>query len=261
MKIKFLSLIILSAITYSQCDLNTELECENNNQCEWIEDIDYGSCSSLSSASQCETADGCAWEYGCIQMGWWYNWCYTYGYECVGGTYETDNSYCEEVEIVNCIDLDYNQCNHPHYGEGCQWEDGDFDCSNIVIESDCDSNGCDWINDTSYGNCGLLTVSECYDYPGECFVDSEPGWYDSSGPYCTGGTYQIDSSYCGGQSGTCEDSSMSGDVNGDYVINVQDIVQIVNLIFNEEYNPAADIDNNSTVDVLDIIQLVNIILN
>ena len=51
MKIKFLSLIILSAITYSQCDLNTELECENNNQCDWIEDIDYGSCSSLSSLS------------------------------------------------------------------------------------------------------------------------------------------------------------------------------------------------------------------
>ena len=74
------------------------------------------------------------------------------------------------------------------------------------------------------GNCANLSVNQCYDYPGECYVDSEPGWYDSSGPYCTGGTYQMDNSYC-------EDTPYElGDVNQDSVINIQDIIIMINLI-------------------------------
>ena len=68
---------------------------------------------------------------------------------------------------------------------------------NDYSESQCSNdNSCEWIEDFSYGSCGSLTVSQCYDYPGQCYVDSNPGWYDSSGPYCTGGTYQINNSYC-----------------------------------------------------------------
>ena len=66
---------------------------------------------------------------------------------------------------------------------------------NVQIQCDIDEN-CQWFEDISYGNCWELSVNQCYDYPGQCYVDSEPGWYDSSGPYCTGGTYQIDNSYC-----------------------------------------------------------------
>ena len=47
---------------------------------------------------ECINTDGCDWEWVCIEMGWWYNWCYTYGYECNGGNYLIDNSYCEESE-------------------------------------------------------------------------------------------------------------------------------------------------------------------
>ena len=86
-------------------------------------------------------------------------------------------------------------------------------------------------------------------------------WCYTYGYECTGGTYEIDNSYCNGDSGICEDSLTIGDINGDSVLNVQDIIQIVSLIFNEEYNYIADIDNNSSVDVLDIIQIVDIILN
>ena len=55
--------------------------------------------------------------------------------------------------------------------------------------------------------------------------------------------------------------SILGDVNGDSVINVQDIVLTVNLVMSGEYNSAADLNSDSVINVLDIVQIVNIILN
>ncbi len=88
-------LLLVSSLVYSQCDYSSEIPCNLNEDCEWIEDIEYGSCSGLSQ-TQCNSGDAygnCEWE--CIQYGWWYDWCYTYG--CTGGTYEIDNGSCEEV--------------------------------------------------------------------------------------------------------------------------------------------------------------------
>jgi len=55
--------------------------------------------------------------------------------------------------------------------------------------------------------------------------------------------------------------SILGDVNGDNLINIQDIVLVVNLVLSGEYNNLADLNSDSTVDILDVVQLVNIILN
>ena len=55
--------------------------------------------------------------------------------------------------------------------------------------------------------------------------------------------------------------SIIGDVNGDSVINVQDIVLTVNLVMSGEYNSAADLNSDGVTNVLDIVQIVNIILN
>ena len=55
--------------------------------------------------------------------------------------------------------------------------------------------------------------------------------------------------------------SIIGDVNGDSVINIQDIVLTVNLVMSGEYNSAADLNSDGTTNVLDIVQIVNIILN
>ena len=52
-----------------------------------------------------------------------------------------------------------------------------------------------------------------------------------------------------------------GDINGDTLVNIQDIIIVINLILNGEFDLAADINLDSTVDILDIIQLVNIILS
>ena len=55
--------------------------------------------------------------------------------------------------------------------------------------------------------------------------------------------------------------SIIGDVNGDSVINIQDIVLTVNLVMIGEYNSAADLNSDGVTNVLDIVQIVNIILN
>tara|TARA_Y100001970_G_scaffold206461_1_gene251440 strand:+ start:75 stop:2549 length:2475 start_codon:yes stop_codon:yes gene_type:complete len=52
-----------------------------------------------------------------------------------------------------------------------------------------------------------------------------------------------------------------GDINGDGVFNVQDIVSLVALILNNQYNYYADINQDSIVNIVDIISLVDIIIN
>ena len=54
---------------------------------------------------------------------------------------------------------------------------------------------------------------------------------------------------------------MQGDVNGDALVNVQDIVLIVNLVLSTGYDNSADINSDGIVNVLDIVQVVNIILS
>ena len=52
-----------------------------------------------------------------------------------------------------------------------------------------------------------------------------------------------------------------GDINGDLIINVQDIILLINLILSGQENDAADLNSDGIVNVLDIVQIVNIILN
>ena len=52
-----------------------------------------------------------------------------------------------------------------------------------------------------------------------------------------------------------------GDLNGDGILNIIDVVQQVNLVLADEYNSTGDLNSDSTVDILDIVQLVNIILS
>ena len=52
-----------------------------------------------------------------------------------------------------------------------------------------------------------------------------------------------------------------GDVNDDYIINIQDLVIIVNgIIYEDNINYSADINGDGLIDILDIINIVNIIL-
>ena len=58
------------------------------------------------------------------------------------------------------------------------------------------------------------------------------------------------------------EDGLLGDVNGDGVLNVLDVVTLVNIILNDnDYILAGDMNQDGALDVLDIVTLVNIILN
>ena len=54
--------------------------------------------------------------------------------------------------------------------------------------------------------------------------------------------------------------ALVGDVNGDDMINVLDVVQLVNIILSNDNNSSGDINGDGTINVLDVVQLVNLIL-
>ena len=58
-----------------------------------------------------------------------------------------------------------------------------------------------------------------------------------------------------------ENSAFLGDMNGDDVLNVSDIILLVNLVINNGfYNEVADLNEDNLIDVIDVVQLVNLIL-
>jgi hypothetical protein len=57
-----------------------------------------------------------------------------------------------------------------------------------------------------------------------------------------------------------EQAAILGDINGDTLINVQDIILTINLILSNEYNDAADLNIDGVLNILDVVQLVNMIL-
>ena len=52
-----------------------------------------------------------------------------------------------------------------------------------------------------------------------------------------------------------------GDVNGDAVVNVQDIIVLVNMILNNQNDSVGDLNTDGIVNILDVVQIVNIILS
>ena len=130
--------------------------------------------------------------------------------------------------VCDCSEEPYAQC-------------VDGSCTSAYCMSDnpagCDQTGCD----EGY---------ECVVVPGECV----PSWCGCDVFYgdwfCT--------EDCGG--GSCVESGLLGDLNGDGVINVMDIVLAVDAILHAEYDPMGDINGDGQLNVVDIVQLVNLIL-
>ena len=162
-------------------------------------------------------------------MGWWYNWCYTYG--CEGGTYEIDNGYCQEnPNPPSCSEMSQIQCNN--------------------------NSNCQWTEDIEIGHCSDFSSWECGYVNDECWGDlCYGGSYGSWSFCCRGGSYEIDNSYC-------EDSDyIQGDLNGDLTLNILDVIIIVDIILNQESSDLADINGDGIVNILDVIELVELIIN
>ena len=254
-------LFILSGL-YAQCDNYNEFQCQNDNNCDWIEDVELENCYFAWSESNCQVHDGCEWE---CEMIWDSSlWQDVLVCDCEG-QYQVDNGYCEEIQILECSELDTEQeCGLFLSGGECAWiPDIEYEACQSFDQLNCNTtNGCDWEIDIQYGSCSNLGSSSCDATPGCWGAYTNPGWY--YGWYCAGGTYIIsDNSYCSGDidNGYCTEAYALGDVNLDGAFNVIDIVELVSIILNAEYIISGDLNQDGTNNIVDIILLVNVILD
>jgi hypothetical protein len=58
----------------------------------------------------------------------------------------------------------------------------------------------------------------------------------------------------------CPEDSIQGDITGDGIVNILDIIATVNLVLESDYNNNADLNSDGNVDIVDVILIVNIIL-
>ena len=159
--------------------------------------------------------------------------------------------------FTQCADMNKLDC---MFSEDCEWDENIVtgNCGSFSSSSTCSNiDECNWVS-TQQACPNITGYSDCVAIPGCSY-----SWLtytcggSTSVTYCSGGSYEVDNSYC-------EEVSIEyqmGDINGDYIINVLDIIEVINLVLDNEYNYIVDMNNDLDVNVLDIIELVNIILN
>ena len=52
-----------------------------------------------------------------------------------------------------------------------------------------------------------------------------------------------------------------GDINGDGIVNIQDVILLINMILTGGTDTVADVNSDGSINVLDVIQVINLILN
>jgi len=58
-----------------------------------------------------------------------------------------------------------------------------------------------------------------------------------------------------------DQAGISGDINGDEILNILDLVSLVNLVLDNDYLDLADLNSDNILNILDIVNLVNLILD
>jgi hypothetical protein len=133
-------------------------------------------------------------------------------------------------------------------------------CDDLMYATTCCAENCD----EPIGECGECIDGEVNDdnpcNPMECW---EGEWVEiiidcaeAMGVPCEGGVYFPPE---GGE--CCSICVSTGDIGGDGVINVLDVVAMVSLVLNGQYEQVADMNADGVVNVLDVVQVVFIILN
>ena len=223
----YLSILMISNI-YAQCNDYSASQCNNDTSCEWIENIESVTCASLVLDEElCEAAPECT--YSCDDGGGYFGWCNS---SCYGGMTYIDNGYCQEIEILECSDMNLQQCISE---DVCEWVEN-IDIENCYDILDC-TGGCTWQDCEAIEGCNWHFGTAYYD-PSYCY-----GEHEADNSYCEEIEYQL------------------GDINQDSMINIQDVIMVINLILHGEFNFTAVLNLDFTVNVLDVIQMVNIILN
>ena len=247
-----------------ECSEMNYNQCNSSNSCSWVEDINYIDCDDLSDYNSCSLNydNGCQW----ILMHWQQQ---NEANFCTGPTFQIDNSYCLDSEFLDCNQMDQSQCSD---NDDCDWSlnTDSNSCNQFNSNLECsNNNGCEWeesiITASCYSNqweSGFANSSECNAIPG-CYWDCSD-WYTWACD-CEG-AYEVDLSSCNGEYDyeiwSCDELQYEiGDVNFDWIINVLDIVELVDIILNgTEFNINGDTNSDGMNNILDVILLVSIIL-
>ena len=201
--------------------------------------------------------------------------------ECENIEYDYDQLHSgvySECEVnMDCIavwgdcDVGLGGC---HYGVNAEnYPGGHIDgLVSTWLELDCMQGVCDCMGlpnvQCQSGNCEL---QYCYEpNPEGCFNSGCPDGYEcvDDPNYCVPSSCGCDENTFYGQwfctedcnGGTCVQIS-SGDMNGDNLIDVLDIVIVVNLVLVNGYDNLADVNYDGMVNILDVVQIINIILD
>ena len=171
--------------------------------------------------------------------------------------------YCDG-QIVNFYNVNDNENIHSTlFRENFNYANSECsECFQMDEEQCVINDDCEWIENINTGSCSSLSINEC-DLPeyGSCYSDCTNwgnyynGMFCYGTMYCTGGSFQINNGYCE------ETNDLLGDINQDNMINILDILYVVNLILNENFEEIADINQDQFVNVIDILLIVEIILN
>jgi len=166
--------------------------------------------------------------------------------------YIYDNQLCPPYpECLTEEDIgeqDTSECEpDPQIGDECVTEDGwigFYDCElccwdEWIIENWLGDGWCDYL-----GGCGfegpLFNCPELGYDCGDCTED-----WDGTDP-----------------SGLCSDDCLfPGDVNSDSILNILDIVSMITLILDGEYDECGDVNSDGDLNILDVVTFVNIILS
>ena len=261
-------LIFMCSLIYTQCTDFNQLECSSDSNCEWVEEVDSYSCSNFNQG-QCNQYNSCSWT---LSYGGGYG---SWSYSC-SGSYEIDNSFCEEVLVPECSEEYEFQCTdgscipiHRVCNNFNDCEDGSDeinceDCSDLEGLECSNDDSCEWTEDIDSYNCNNISDNQCMNYEG-CWLEEQcvqwGSWYTwicyDYDYQCSGGIFETDNSYC-------EESSeniLLGDYNLDGIINVLDVIQVIDLILNGNiFSESVDMNYDSTINVLDVIVLIDIII-
>ena len=58
-----------------------------------------------------------------------------------------------------------------------------------------------------------------------------------------------------------DNNDIQGDINGDGILNILDLVSLVNLVLSDVYMNTGDLNEDGTLNILDIVLLANLILS
>ena len=266
--------LVIEYQPYECDDQYSQETCESDQNCEWIEDISWGNCGNYNNGNACENAHpDCYWDL-CYGGGYgeWYH-C------CRGGSFQDDNSYCEDlppspsayISFGNITSnmMEINYLSESNIG-GFQFTL--IDNPDLITITDVNGGAAEEASFTlSYNDDTGIIIG--FSFSGEEISRGEGLLTNIYYTYNEQGTTEvcltdIIFSNPNGQAleteGDCTilEEILLGDINGDSIINILDIIVLVDIITQGDTNDniIADINQDGEINILDVISLVNIVL-